>query len=652
MRWLLKNMNGSSDDAQRIRRYPLTWRILGKVFTSIPLFSLAKSLADRRFVPILQTTLKDASEPKEAVGQKQSSDTEMVDADSEPARPRKKTRSDTIQFDLESQSGTFGCLRTAEALFEAIRLILTRLESSAPTSAKRDNHMGAEHIKSLFCSSATDMKDLVLPALKACKLAVDKADNRELYDGQETWISTICTLWDLHLQGEADALQVATFLSPPAIAMLGKLTDVSPKLRSMDSEVQSRWAEDLKRFLTRNLILPARTAFLNQESTEFISVTVDMTAAFSTLSCPVIYDLVLESPQLAGGQGVKRSNDSWIQVVFSLLGERLRSSKSQDTLVAVEHMMNKTYENGVSLSLESLRSCCEIHALQASQVEWPLLVLIVKINPDAFIIGDGEALLQAVIDRINSPGVLEGVALDEAIKFIIALAAGFANARDLAGFVKKWYSCLTAAEPQNKAHTRQYLLWFSEKLVTAVAESLERTMNTKQILSLLDWLETQGDGPADHATLVLLFGALSQGISREEVIDAVGTRLFDTISKKKLPDTANSEVLANRWTVARRSLQWSTLGQAEDIWAGSVTNLTDDLAKATVTQPHLVEAFKFAIAGWIVNHPGGKYENDAAELTFSFMSWLDQEENLDGAMRNLIVNYLVDGRHGCPQVFR
>lgn len=650
MRWLLKNMNGSSDDAQKLRRYPLTWRILAKVFASVPLFSLAKSLADRRFVHVLQTALNDASQPKEVAEQKQSSDTEMADADSEPARPRKKKRSETVQFDIETQSGTNGCLRTAESLFEAVRILLTRLESNASSNAKRDNHMGAEHIKSLFCSSASDIKDLVLPALNACRLAVNNANNVELYDGQETWISTIFGLWDLHLQGESDALVVATHLSPAAISMIGKLTEVSREACTVEDRVKDRWTRDLKRFMTRNLILPARTTFLNQGNVEIIRLTVDITSPLSALSCPVLFDLVLDSPQLAGGQGAKRDNESWIQAVFALLDGTLQSSKSKNKFAAVKHMMNKAYEKGVSLSLESLRSFCNGYALNPTDVDWPLLLLVAKLNPDTFIIGDGEALLEAIFDRLQGPDVLEGNALDDATHFVVTLVEGFANARDLSGFVKKWYHYLVAVEPHTKSQSRRYLLWYNEKLTTAVAESLEKTMNTKQILSLLDWLESQGEGPAENATLVLLFGALSQGVSQEDVVDAVGTRLFETTREKKFPETANPEVLANKWAVARRSLEWSPLKQAEEIWAYHSTvvpSMDYVLKEYSLSETYRFEVFKFAVAGWSGTQDGRK---QAVSLTVEFLQRFDEGlGSSEGPLRKLVVDYLVEGH---PRLLR
>jgi nucleolar pre-ribosomal-associated protein 2 len=663
VRWLLKNMNGASDDAERLRRYPLTWRILGRVFSSIPLFSLAKSLADRRFVVILQNTLKDASEPQVGSVQVESSDTEMADAGSEDApRPSKRKRSDRMTFDIASQRSLDGCLRTAETLFEAIRLLLVRLESDAPKNAKRENHMGVEHIKSLFRSSASDIKDLILPAFNVCKLAVENADKVELRDGQESWISTICSIWDLHLQGEADAFQVATYLSPPTVHMLGRLTDIPFKSCAIDMELGNRWTQDVRRFLTRNLILPTRTAFLNRGSIENIRLMVDLTLGFTTMSCPVIFDLVLSSPQLSGGQSSKRDNDSWVQAVFSLLDETLRSSKSKHKLVAVTHMMNNICEHGVTLSLESLRSFCNNYALQPKQVEWRLLLLVAKINPDTFIVGEGGGLLRAILGRTELEDAWGPMETDllTAQEFIIALAEGYARARDLSGFVKLWFDglCSTKQAITNISSTKSphYHLWLNEKLCTTVAESLEKTMNTKQILTLLDWLDLQAeeDSILKGACVTLILSAVSGGITQDDVIDSVGTRLVDTVFAVHSPARCSDHVLASRWIVARRSLAWATSAQREHIWTVASPRL-GELLKSIVqcdTSDYKLVSFrgatKFALAAWRADHPGGTHEKPAAEMTSELMSQLD----------GILVTYQDHGLFfddlvaDCPSLFR
>jgi nucleolar pre-ribosomal-associated protein 2 len=619
VRWLLKNMNGTSVAAEQLRRYPLTWRILGKVFSSIPLFSLAKSLADRRFVSLLQNALKDASEPKQSGTE--TKDVEMVDADTED-RPSKRKRSDDVSFDIDGQRRPSGCFRTAEAMFEAMRLLLSRLDFKTSSMAKQENHMGAEHIKSLFCSSAEEVKGLIVPALSVCNSVISSFPQREAYEGQENWISIINDIWDLHLQDDGDAVQIATHFANTSISMLGRLTDAPPHewQLGVNDEVKRRWTQDLKRFLTRNFILPARTAYLNREVLEIIRIAVEKTLVFSALSCPVIFDLVLSAPQLAaGGQVARRENDSWIQAVFSLLVGTLQESRSPHRLVAVRAMMDIALKWDVSLSKESLRSLAKTYALSSGTPEWSLLLLIAKLNADTFIAGDDDSLLKTILDASISDQVWTGAEPDAA-DFLITLANGYAKGRDLSGFLQKWFQYLTLAEPHIPFESPRYRLWYNERLYQTVSEHLEKTMNTRQILSFLDWLDAQEDGAAQNAALVLILGALSQGIRQDEIVDAVGLRLHDAVLRRRLPSDVNDEVVSNNWIVAQRSVEWATYEQAQRIW----TDLAAALRKAfelngPLDRDSMVEAYKFAASALVANHPGGVHEEQITDQIEVFL---------------------------------
>jgi nucleolar pre-ribosomal-associated protein 2 len=434
----------------------------------------------------------------------------------------------------------------------------------------------------------------------------------------------------------------------------------------MTGEVAHQWRQDLKRFLNRSLILPARAAFLNKGDLEIIRLTIQSTSAFSTLSCPVILDLTLSSPSLAGSQTSKRDNDSWTLAVFSLLDETLQSSRSKHKSAAVHDMLNQVKKHEVSLSAKSLRSVCKTHALQAGRTDWSVLLTIAEINPDVFIIRDGDDLLGTVLERISldAPTLKVGYWRDEISQTIQTIAAGFARARDPSGFVKIWFQHLAAIGPHTSdvEDMGQYRIWYNEELCKTIAQSLEKTMNTKQILSLVDWLDSQADKPAENAAVILLLEALSQGITQDDVSDSVGMRLFDIVFNRNLPSSVNVAILRRKWTVARRSLQWATLEQGHEIWDTSVTRLRDTLTKGHLADRHVFEAFKFAVAAWIANHPGGKYEDDTAKLTLSSLSQLDDipvvlphdwaEHCVIGYLTHKYGGWSYDDRDACPRLLR
>ncbi|KAG7151569.1 hypothetical protein HYQ46_012645 [Verticillium longisporum] len=99
LRWLLKSMKTNNDAPDTLRRFPLTWRILGCTFQRIPLFSLAKSLADRKFMAILQQTLKSISKP-------------VTPKDAVPATlSKKRKRTPEVTFNLEALKTRDGCIK-------------------------------------------------------------------------------------------------------------------------------------------------------------------------------------------------------------------------------------------------------------------------------------------------------------------------------------------------------------------------------------------------------------------------------------------------------------------------------------------------------------------------------------------------------------
>lgn len=632
VRWLLKNMNGPSGDAERLRRYPLTWRILTTLFSTIPLFSLAKSLADRRFVVVLQTTVKDLSEAKQhgSTQDGESSDTDMTDAypDETQPRPSKRKKVDPISFDLRKQRLLPGCLRAAEGLFKSLHALLARLELKG-NARSHDDPMGAEHIKSLFSSHANGLKDILAPALAICQLAVDNSESTPSIE-QDTWISTISNILDLHIKNDGDVVEVATYLSRTSLNMLGRLTGtLDDRQLGIPLEVKIKWTRDLRLFLTRNLILPARAAFVNRRTTEAMEMAVKLSSSSDTVCYPVIFDLVLSSPHIVGSQSTKRENDAWTQAVFDILEESLRASSSEERPAAILSMMHLVHKRGIALSLQSLRSVCRCYALQPDQTNWALLSRIAEINCDVFVTGERQELIYEVLERTRGDSSLSDEESEVASSFIVSLAAGFGRARDLAGFIMKWFQYLALAKPHLESRTNWFEPWCNDKLIETVAESLQRSMNAKQILSLLDWLDPL-DTLAENAALMFILFAISGGhksIAQDELTDVVGMRIFNMAFNRCHLVSLPEDVAVRRWALIERSIAWATLEQAQSIWTQISPELHDILETRPLADESTVFAFRCSVATWLANYPGGKHEDDAAQTACKFLIRVTIEAN-------------------------
>ena len=623
LRWLLKNMTGTSVNAERVRRYPRAWDVMGAVFTLIPLFSLAKSLADRRFVAILQQTLTDIATPQQeaTTASGTDSDVDMADAPSpeSPSNPRKRKRADAATFNVSAQRQAAGCLYTAEALFEAMRTLLARCELKS-LDGPATNRMGAEHVKSLFSSSATESMAVLVPWLTICGLALDtpKAEaNRE----QSAWVSTFAALWELHLQSASDVLEVAIHLSGAATRLLGNLNRMAQQTPlGVESAVQERWARDLRRFLARNLILPARTAFLTKGSQEAVQIAVDVSAPSAHIGFPVLFDLVSKSPLELGGTTSRKDYETWIQAVFDVIIDAKKHLGRKNRHAAVRAIMEMAAERGTALSAASLRAVCKDY-VQKRHCDWSLLLSIVKLNPDVFLVSeDGKELLERVLERTKEMSSFDAEDSEKAACFIVLLADGYAQARDLLSFVKVWLGYLAPTQTKDSLQP----LWAQKELVDTVAKLVQTSLNTNQLVEILEWLSSQTEQTGSMARIYIL-EAISNGISQEESVDAASMKTFEgafleKFSKKELP-----VISACRWMVASKAIARGTLEEAGQIWSQIKSDIKGILKKSPIEREDTFAAFKCCVAAWLANYPGAADEDDAASLICSFVERLEKD---------------------------
>lgn len=628
LRWLLKNMTGSNANAERVRRYPRTWDIMGATFARVPLFPLAKSLADRRFVNILQQTLKEIAEPQQETTQTNGaeSDVEMVDAHSPESRsnPRKRKRTVSVSFDIAAQKLVRGCLQTTEAVLEALRVLLSRCETKAATNELPAHRMGAEHVKSLFSTSATEIMEILVPMLILCRLAAEKATSEPIKE-QSCWLSTFNAIWELHLQGPMDSTEIATHMSLLGTRLLGELTGVPRKVPlAIEKATQKLWARDLRRFLARNIILPARAAFLNRKSQELVQLMVEMSSFSATITFPVLFDLVSGSSRDAAGNTSIKSYETWVQTVFDAI---LKASKNvtpaSSSLATVREIMKMAAARNTVLTTPSLRAVCKDYALRADGDDWGLLLSIVELNPDVFLLSDeGKALLDQVLDKTLKPELLSEADFDKAAKFIVLLADGYAQAREVPTFIKTWYTHLSAANPQGKLQP----LWAQSELVSTFGSFLQSSLISDQLVDLVEWLSSR----TGIAAKIHILAAISEGISQEAYVDAVDMASFSAVFTEKISKKDPEAVSACRWGVAEKALTRVTVGETAKIWERIGSDLKKTLRNSPISQQDTFAAFKCCVAVWLANYAGAEHEEKAATLACSFIERLEKDsEGMD-----------------------
>ncbi|TFA99386.1 Nucleolar pre-ribosomal-associated protein 2 [Trichoderma ghanense] len=570
LRWLLKSMNGPSPEAETLRRYPLTWTILDFIFRKVPLFSLAKSLADRKFVSVLQQTLKDASNPSEEAA----------------ASSLKRKRPLAPSYVLEELNGLEGCLSTGQAVLKALKSLLGRLENTAAGS--RDS-IGAEHIKSLFSTSAAEAAPLASSFFIICLLLLT-SDICDDVEGKEDWIATISEIWDLHLQAKGDALEVATHIFPPAAAILRHLKPSDQGHTSTVEALAARWSADLKKFMHKNFILPAFTTFWERQDLDVITRALDVTDNKVRTYAPELYLLVAEKSYLPTETHVRRINEMWMDQIFKIVEKQISTKPDRNALM--KRILAQAAANSVTVDAGDLRQVCRNYGLN-SEIDWTLLAAAAACNPDIFQVAkEGTDLLNEVcsqsINQTPDPDVYK-----DQLDLIAAIKKSFLTRRDLSGFLRLWFSQMCSTEKRKLVSKSP---WFDigrqRSPESSISSLIESDLSPHQLLAIIDWLAEQ-DPSSYPQSLCLFTSVIAEGLHSEQFIDAVGLKLFDLVSQLK-----NSSKTALKWRVVSKSMSWAAPEERNNIWGQVKEQLSKLLRKGAINSAETFEAFKCCFQAW------------------------------------------------------
>lgn len=616
-------MNGSSASAEQFRRYPLAWSVVACVLTRIPLFALAKSLADRRFLPILEQTLKEISNPKNE--EDASSDVEMADGTSPLPKgdSKKRKRTPEMNWVLSSLRTSPGCLMTADCLFVALDKLLARLKE-VPVDAPSNVRMGAEHLKSLFSSPAKEAVEILRPMLSICSHALN-AQQSESPETQPSWISTLSGLWDLHLQGANDAVDVADSLYPMGFIILARL-DRSKDL-VVDPRVKASWRQALRRFFIKNMILPARAAFLNRKEMGIIEGAVNMTSSLPTASYPVLFSLAVSPSGTTDDASGRKDREDWTQKVFVIIEEAMRTAETTKRNEAMKIVLDTALQSKASISLDSLREVCRQYTTESGATDLSLVPRVADIDVDAFMISaDGQSLLDDILARITNldDAELDATTETDLVNFVVSLAEGSAKARNLPWFMKKWTEVLSESLAKDEDFTTVKGIWSSTRIVEAVADLLQPSINISQLATLIEWLESTAESWKKGSVLIVL-DAMTRGLTYEEYVDSVGTRLFDLASKVKLKHLDGS-MRARWWRIVERTVSQSELEIIGSLWKKVEQDLKKALKKEDLADPAAIAAFRCCTTFWLANYPKAPVESETSALAWAFLKRLQKDE--------------------------
>ncbi|KAH7328590.1 Urb2/Npa2 family-domain-containing protein [Stachybotrys elegans] len=606
LRWILKSMNGSTPQAETIRRYPLSWTILACVFQRIPLFSLAKSLADRRFISILQQALNEICKPE-----------------TEPASTggKSKRKRNALAYSLEDLKSTQSCIASGQAIFHALKCLLDRVETTNATASH--DKVGAEHIKSLFNTPAADAVATTKSLLTICRLFMS-ADDSEDVEGWEHWIRVSSTIWDLHLQGSDDTLNVATHLFTPAAMLLGGLEKLTKDSGDKDSSLRI-WSPDLQRLMHKSFVVPARASFLNGRDLSSLTTALEVSSGVIDVSASVLYFLAAGASSSMTRRDLHRSNAEWMEQVFQLVEKAIRKRPDRNALIL--GILRQAVERSMPVGIEDLRFVAREYGLQEDRTDWDVLAAAGKCDPAIFYASaDGNQLLDDICARSVSKGSHDAE-YESVSDVAYGIMKAFRTGRDFTGFLKLWFEQMKRASKKDSTST---LVWLNVgrryPKGEGLDEQMEKELLPQQLLELVQWA---GDQEADAQTTTIFADVVARGIKSEAFEDVVGHKLFDLVTRAEV--STSTQPL--RWGVIAKTLSWVEPAVRSSLWDTIKGQLGKVLEKSPVESEETFEAFKCCSEVWITMSPDGPHFDEAGAMLQSFTARLSAAMDAEGLKR-------------------
>ncbi|KAI1479040.1 Urb2/Npa2 family-domain-containing protein [Daldinia eschscholtzii] len=629
LRWLFKNMSGKTEDAEQVRRYPLTWSLLSHIFSKIPAQTLGRSLASLRFVSVLHQTIGDIT-----TARKPSSTTSVQTNGVASDNPKKRKRDDNCPSNIEELRTPMGCIKSATEIFKTLGSLLNQgadyTEASGP-----ERRVGAEHIKSLFSSSNEETRDIAAGLLLTCDRTMSVLEHGLSAD-QERCIKVITTLWNLRVHNKDDSLEFARHLYVPACSILTRLrglAGVAPVIVASDG-TKGLWIRQLEQFLSAYFVRPARHTFASDGNVEILETALNLSKRNAGGSAIVTWGVAARMPRDSSNPKSKIEHSSWAQNVFTILLKAIQPLESSIRNQVIIQLLDTAIQANSVPNTATLQTVCREYGLETDGTDWKLISKALACDPDVFLMDD--SLLENVFSRISflsnhDPSTRETVVKE----VVLPLENAFARARNFSGFIQKWYGCLA----ESAAESLDQSIWVDDEIRKHLAGILQSTLTSTQLLRVLEHLDSS-DTPSG-ALLVVLDG-ISAGITEEEFTTTADSKIFSALFNDKTYKNIPSSILSLRWRIAGRMASWETSEEVDRLWAELKSALKRILKKGALSDPETLEAFKCCHSIWLANYPGGKHQADLAKLTLKFLERVssDMKANTELSTSRPYIDYV------------
>ncbi|KAI1431158.1 hypothetical protein GGR50DRAFT_103831 [Xylaria sp. CBS 124048] len=601
LRWLLKQMSGNTESAEHARRHPLTWTVLGHVFPKIPAQALGRSLSYLRFVSVLNKALGDLIS--------QEAQTAAPETENGMKKAKKRKRVEDWPATLTDLRTSQGCLRTASEVFAALAILLEKAttQSGEATAEKR---VGAEHVKSLFSSASDETRDITAKLLLICYNSLNINDGDRLR-GQQSWIDTLATVWNLRLRSREDSAEFARYIFERASLILAKFDVQYPGqlTNHMDSMSCEIWTSQLRLFLSTYFIRPARQNFSVDKNVDVLTLALDIAQRDVVASTTIMWSIAARTPRDTSDPKSKVEHNAWINKVFEVVLEHLQPLGRDRRNEVLSRLLDIALQTQSAPDTETLCTLYRELVLDETQTDWTFLSKILACDPDVLIVAQEPGI---VFDNISKASNYDAKVKDEVVtNVVLPLQDAFSKARDLAGFVTQWFRSLCAAQPVEQS------IWFDPRIRKHLAAILQSSLSSTQLLKLLEGLESMPGGAGE---LLVVLDGICAGLTDENTIAKVDSKMISMMDQRY--EDFSPAVLGLRWRIFGHLASWEASKECNRLWKNIRSDLKPILKKAPLTADETFEAFSCCYKFCLSNHIGGKYEADLTKLIASMLERL------------------------------
>ncbi|KAI0480588.1 Urb2/Npa2 family-domain-containing protein [Xylariaceae sp. FL0804] len=600
LRWLLKQMSGTSEEAEQARRYPLTWTVLAHVFPKIPAQALGRSLSSLRFVSIVHRALDDtnATEPSDT--------TEPNQVDS---RKRKRHSEPSSIEELRKPEA---CVKSASGIFEALATLLE--QANQLSSLTPEQRVGAEHIKSLFSTSSNETRDITAGLLAACDKSLGFGDCALVRD-QATWVETLTTIWDLRIHNSGAYMDFARLLLLPTCSIIARLRHVDADSDYTAAHASREiWIRQLEKFLNKCFVRPARQKFSVQKNGDDLKYALEFAQPRTAALVTVVWSAAARTPRDPNEPKSRIEHASWARAVFELSLESLESLPERKQVI-VELLETAIQTTSIPNS-ETLRKLCKTYALTSNGTDWAMVSKIIVCDPDVFLLD--KSLSEEVFARLSVASARNSQETENIITgVVLPLQDAFAKARDLPGFITHWHASL--CECISSGRSLDQVIWFSPLIRERCAEILQRSLSSTQLFRLLERLQATN---RDMGALLVILDGICAGLNDRNLTSSVDPLIFSMLFPSQASERDSSGVLWLRWRVAGYMASWESAEDCSRLWEELKPALKRILKKGAVADTETFESFVCCYKLCLANHVVGEHEDELIKLMSSFVGRL------------------------------